>query len=186
FIFLQGGPAQLDTLDPKPDAAAEVRGEFEAIATSVPGTLVCEHLPRLARLAGRYALIRSCTHDDVEHNSAAHACLTGRMHPTKGQIVPPSPDDFPPFGAALARVRPAPRGMPPWVTMPAYLINSGVPFPSQNAGFLGGAYDPVAIRTDPNAPGFAVEGLSLSEHLPSDRLDARRNLGQQLAELARG
>src|SRR5262245_33081548 len=58
FIFLQGGPPQLDTFDPKPAAAVEVRGEFKAIATSVPGTLVCEHLPRLARLAGHYALIR--------------------------------------------------------------------------------------------------------------------------------
>src|SRR5947209_7593600 len=51
FIFLQGGPAHQDTLDPKPGAPAEFRGEFKAIATRVPGTLVCEHLPRLAGLA---------------------------------------------------------------------------------------------------------------------------------------
>src|SRR3954454_7321525 len=92
FIFLQGGPAHQDSLDPKPESPAEFRGEFKAIATRVPGTLVCEHLPRLARLADHYALIRSCTHDDVEHNSAAYACLTGRMHPKKGQIVAPSTD----------------------------------------------------------------------------------------------
>ncbi len=186
FIFLQGGPAHQDSLDPKPESPVEFRGEFKAIATRVHGTLVCEHLPRLARLADRYALIRSCTHDDVEHNSAAYACLTGRMHPKKGQIVPPSADDFPPFGAALAKVRLASTAMPPWVTMPATLINSGVPFPAQNAGFLGGACDPLAIRSDPNAPDFAVEGLSLSARMPRSRLEDRRGLLRQLDGLARG
>src|SRR5262249_32135532 len=132
FLFLQGGPSHLDCWDPKPDAAPELRGEFLSIATAVPGTRLCEHLPCLARLADRFALLRACTHDDNEHNSAPHAGLTGRMHPREGQIIPPSADDFPPFGAALARLRPSSRALPAWVTLPAYLINSGVPFPSQN------------------------------------------------------
>src|SRR5437667_10608484 len=97
FIFLQGGPAHQDTLDPKPASPVEFRGEFKAIATRVPGNVVCEQLPRLARLADRYELIRSCTHDDVEHNSAAYACLTGHMHPQKGPIVPSTEVAFPPF-----------------------------------------------------------------------------------------
>ena len=185
FIFLQGGPAHQDTFDPKPDAAVEYRGEFKAIATNVPGTLVCEHLPRLARLADRYALIRSCYHDDPEHNSAAYACLTGRMHPDKGRIVGPSVHDFPPYGAVVAKVRPPTKAVPAWVTMPAYLINSGVPFPSQNAGFLGGPCEPLAIRSDPNGAGFVVEGLDLSRSTSRERFDARRNLWQQLDELAR-
>jgi hypothetical protein len=186
FLFLQGGPAHQDTFDPKPAAPPEFRGEFEAIATQVPGTLICEHLPRLARLANRYALIRACAHDDPEHNSAAHACLTGRMHPKKGQIVGPSADDFPPFGAVLTKRRPPVGGMPPWVTLPAYLINSGVPFPSQNAGFLGGAYDPLAIRSDPNAPGFTIAGLTVTEGLPLPRLEGRGGLRRELEQLARG
>jgi uncharacterized protein (DUF1501 family) len=184
FVFLQGGPAHLDCWDPKPGAPAEIRGEFRAIATSVPGTQVCEHLPRLARLADRYALIRSCTHDDPEHNSAAHCALTGRMHPRKGQLVGPSIDDFPPFGAALAKVRPTARAMPAWVTMPAYLLNSGTPFPSQNAGFLGSAFDPLAIRSDPNTPGFSVEGLSLPADVAVGRLAGRQSLLQKLDGLA--
>lgn len=186
FVFLQGGPAHQDSLDPKPDSALEFRGEFEAIATSVPGTLVCEHLPQLARLADRYALIRSCTHDDVEHNSAAYACLTGRMHPQKGQIVGPSPDDFPPYGAALARLKPAATAMLPWVTLPAFLINTGTPFPAQNAGFLGAVYDPLAIQSDPNTANFAVEGLSLPSAIPESRLEARRGLLRHIDDLARG
>src|SRR5262245_46669308 len=78
FIFLQGGPGHQDSIHPKPETDVKFRKKFKTIATSVPGTLVCEHLPRLARLADHYALIRSCTHDDVEHNSAAYTCLTGR------------------------------------------------------------------------------------------------------------
>jgi hypothetical protein len=70
--------------------------------------------------------------------------------------------------------------------MPATLINSGVPFPSQNAGFLGGAYDPLAIRSDPSAPGFTVEGLTLPQSTPLPRLGGRRGLRQQLDSFARG
>jgi hypothetical protein len=184
FVFLQGGPAHLDCWDPKPAAPLEIRGEFKSIPTRSPGTRICEHLPRLASLADHFALIRSCTHDDLEHNSAAYCTLTGRMHPRKGQIVGPSAEDFPPFGAALARVRPTSRDMPTWVTMPAHLINSGTPFPSQDAGFLGGAYGPLAVRSDPNAPNFPVEALRLPAALPVDRLKYRKSLLVQLDRLA--
>jgi hypothetical protein len=125
-------------------------------------------------------------HDDVGHNSAAYACLTGRMHPDKGGIVAPSANDFPPFGAVLAKVRPSSTAVPPWVTMPAHLINSGVPFPSQNAGFLGGCYEPLAIGNDPNAAGFAVEGLDPLPNMSRERFNGRRGLRQQLDELAKG
>src|SRR5262245_2350594 len=76
FVYLPGGPAQQETWDPKPDAPAEFRGEFKPIQTNVPGILVGEHLPMLAKIADKYCLVRSCHHDDVEHNSAAYAHLT--------------------------------------------------------------------------------------------------------------
>src|SRR6184192_4438001 len=63
-VFTSGGQSQLDTWDPKPDAPEEIRGIFRSIPTAVPGLRVCEHLPRLAKLAGRYAVVRSMTHDD--------------------------------------------------------------------------------------------------------------------------
>ena len=62
-VFLNGGASQLETFDPKPDAPREIRGEFGSIASAVPGTFVCEHLPRLARLAERYTIVRAMSHD---------------------------------------------------------------------------------------------------------------------------
>src|SRR4051812_32693273 len=67
MIVPWGGPAQVDTLDPKPDAPEEVRGEFHPIATKVPGTRVCEHLPKLAAMADQFAIVRSLRHDITAH-----------------------------------------------------------------------------------------------------------------------
>ena len=80
-LFMWGGPAQQDTWDMKPDAPAEYRGEFKPIRTNVPGLQICEHLPRLARHADKLAIIRSMTHNDVNHTTATHFLLTGRGLP---------------------------------------------------------------------------------------------------------
>src|SRR5579862_565476 len=81
ILFMWGGPAQQDTWDMKPDAPVEFRGEFRPIPTAVPGVRICEHLPRLARLTDRLALVRSMTHPDVNHTTATHYLLTGRGVP---------------------------------------------------------------------------------------------------------
>ena len=107
LVYANGGQSQFETWDPKPDAPVEVRGQFGAIPTAVPGTIVCEHLPRLAALADRYALIRSVSHDDLDHGSAAYLALTGRYHPRKSSNPPPSADDAPTLGAVLSRLRPS-------------------------------------------------------------------------------
>src|SRR5947209_10267770 len=83
LIYTSGGQSQLDTWDPKPDAPEEIRGEFRAIATSVPGIQIGEHLPRLARLAHLYTIVRSLCHDDLDHGSASYLALTGRFHSRK-------------------------------------------------------------------------------------------------------
>src|SRR5205814_1102959 len=77
-LFMWGGPAQQDTWDLKPDAPDNYRGQFKPIATKVPGVQICEHLPMLAGRMDKLALIRSMTHDDVDHTSATHSMLTGR------------------------------------------------------------------------------------------------------------
>ena len=74
FIVQYGGCSHIDSLDMKPDAPAELRGPFKPIATSVPGTRICEHLPRLARLADRYCLVRSMTHGNGGHDGGMHVC----------------------------------------------------------------------------------------------------------------
>lgn len=180
FVYCPGAPAHQETFDPKPDAPEDFRGEFGITRTNVPGTIVSEHLPRLARLADQYCLVRSCNHDDPEHNSACHAHMTGRMHPRRGQIVPPTPDDFPPFGAVVSRLRPTRRPVPSWVALPDVLLNNSIPYPSQNAGFLGGAFDPFLVRGDPNRPDFRLPGLSAPHGV---RLDDRAHLRQELGRL---
>jgi uncharacterized protein (DUF1501 family) len=80
-LFINGGPSHLDTFDPKPDAPAAIRGEFGAVSTCVPGIQVCEHLPRLARLADRYAILRSVIGTEAGHERARRAMLAGSAEP---------------------------------------------------------------------------------------------------------
>src|SRR5262249_59992329 len=81
LFLLHGGPSQLDVWDLKPEAPAEVRGEFKPVATSVPGVRITEHLPRLARLADRFTIVRSMTHTAVNHNTATYFLTTGPPPP---------------------------------------------------------------------------------------------------------
>ena len=82
LIFMWGGPSQLDTWDPKPDAPAEIRGSFATIATRTPGVRISEHFPMLAARTDRLAIVRSMNHDDFTHLSTAHRVLTGHLAPT--------------------------------------------------------------------------------------------------------
>ena len=81
LIYNYGGPSQLDTLDLKPDAPVEIRGEFRPIPTRVPGISISEHLPRLAAITDRYSIIRSVGHRDNDHAIGAYLALTGYSHP---------------------------------------------------------------------------------------------------------
>src|SRR5262249_14268759 len=97
LLFHFGGPAQQDTFDMKPNAPAQIRGEFRPIATSVPGYSVCEHLPAVAQQAHRLAVVRSVHHDDPQHNNAGYRVLTGARPPllpnTVEALAAPRPDD---------------------------------------------------------------------------------------------
>ncbi len=102
LVFYYGGPSHIDTVDMKPKAPAEVRGEFGSIATSAPGLRVCEHLPHTARVMDRLAMIRAMHHPMTNHNAAAFATLCGR-NPAKGdlEILGNDRNDPPCYGAAL-------------------------------------------------------------------------------------
>ncbi|HUG69560.1 MAG TPA: DUF1501 domain-containing protein, partial [Pirellulaceae bacterium] len=105
LVYASGGQSQLETWDPKPDAPLDVRGAFSPIATPLPGIQLCEHMPRLARLADRYTILRSMSHEDLDHGSATYLALTGRYHARRSSNPPPSLDDFPTYGAVLKRMR---------------------------------------------------------------------------------
>jgi uncharacterized protein (DUF1501 family) len=164
FIFLTGGQSHIDTWDPKPDAAAEYRGEFRPVATKVAGLQVCEHMPRLAEQADRYTLVRSVTHNQGAHTPGQRLLQTGNR---------PIPSlEYPDYGAVLARELTSPKGVPPYVMFPSMGSNAAV----ASAGYLGVAHGPFTALGDPNAPDFSVRALASPGGLTADKLEARRKL----------
>jgi hypothetical protein len=148
LIFNYGGPSHLDLWDLKPDAPAEIRGEFRPAATAVPGLAIAEHLPRLARLANRYALVRSMHHRDNDHAIGTYLALTGYSHPRNailGIEPPASPQDLPSFSSVISKLRPASRSLFSYVTLGDLRHFGNNDSLGQNAGCLGRAYDPFTI-----------------------------------------
>ncbi|MGH7199945.1 MAG: DUF1501 domain-containing protein [Planctomycetaceae bacterium] len=189
FLFMWGGPSQLDTFDPKPDAPQEVRGPFQPIATAIPGVQFSELFTRTAALADRLAVIRSLTHNDPAHLSSAHCTLTGQKAPVfPSDAVPPSDRDSPHLGSILARARGGRNGLPPFVTMPWLAYHPAAPggrAPGQHGGWLGHKYDPLLIEGDPSRPDWKVPALSLMDHVSTQRLLGRGELLEQLDQQRR-
>ena len=184
LIDLYGGPAHQDVFDMKPDSPAEVRGEFNPIETNVSGIRVSEHIPRLAKIADRYTLIRSMTHTDNEHATGGYTVLSGVKHPRPGTILPPSPDDFPPMGSIIAKFRPPQRPVPGYVTIGGTMYSAGGDVPGQTGGMAGQKFDPFDIKGDPNQKSFKVEDIALPGDFPALRLDRRRSLLDQVDHAA--
>lgn len=184
FLFMWGGPSQLDTFDLKPHAPAEIRGEFQPISTRTPGLQICEHFERLASLSDKYAIVRSFNHDDPAHLSSGHTTLTGHLPPVnKSDAEPPSDRDTPHFGCVMSRLRPAPPVLPSFVTLPWKVSHPAAPggqAPGQHGGWLGRQYDPFVVAGNPSQPDWRVPSLSLADGISVERLGARRHLLQQL------
>jgi hypothetical protein len=159
LFLLHGGPSQLDIWDMKPAAPAEVRGEFQPIATRVPGLHITEHLPLLARQAHRFSIVCSMTHSALNHNAATYFVTTGNPPPREQIAFTPTENDFPHLGAQVTLGRPN-RGTVPTAVSLTYPVCDG-PFtcPGQNGGFLGAAFAPFTIYGDPNDDDFVVDGL---------------------------
>ncbi len=193
FLFMWGGPSQLDTFDMKPAAPAEVRGTFNPTSTKVPGTHICEHFTQLASLTDKLAIIRSLTHDDPAHLSSGHATLTGQLAPVlKSDADPPSAKDSPHLGALVSKLRPSMNGLPSFVAMPWKAFHPAAPggeAPGQHGGWLGSAYDGMLLNGDLNDPNWHPHGLSLPADIDIGRLESRvdllKTLDAQRAKLHR-
>ncbi len=185
LLFTGGGVSQLDTFDPKPDAPVEIRGEFESISTAVAGTRFCEHLPRLARLADRFALVRSMSHDDTDHGSACYLALSGQFHARKSSNPPVLPTDFPTYGSILRRVRPTDRFPFTAVHVNAPVLAPIEASPGQFGGFLGRGHEPLMLG-DITDRARMMSGLEPQPDVPAVRLEARRSLLQSLDRQAEG
>ena len=180
LIWQAGGPSHIDMYDLKPNSPAEVRGEFKPIATNVPGIQITEHLPRLARHADKYAVIRSLSHGDSAHGSAGHAMLTGRLPRIRGEVGPTA-DDCPHYGAVLTRLRPAPHAVAPFVALPWAISTSTNVVPGQTGGFLGHAADPFRLETPADQSlTFAPPLATLPVDVPGGRWQERRALRERL------
>jgi hypothetical protein len=180
FVLMSGGLSQLDSLDPKPQAPLEIRGEFSSIHTTLPGVMVSEHLPLLAQQAQRWSIVRSMSHTEHNHLLATHVALTGRPTPVPRGASDldrvQSRTDFPNMAAALDYVRPSRDGVPTGVSLPNYYIEGPLTWPGQYSGFLGTKHDPWQINQDPNAANFKVDALSLQAGMTPQRLQSRREL----------
>ncbi len=177
-LFLKGGLSTIDTLDMKPHAPSEFRGEFDPIATNVPGIEVCNHLPRLSQVADKFALLRSFTHTDSNHGPADHWMLTGYA-PRAGFNPNLKPNNqFPSLGSIVAKSL-GPRGsVPPYVCLPRMHSSCG-------PAYLGPTAAPFVVEADPNAPDFSVPDLLPPLTVDAGRLGSRRDLLQTVDRFAR-
>ncbi|HLJ97154.1 MAG TPA: DUF1501 domain-containing protein [Gemmataceae bacterium] len=180
LFILHGGPSQLDIWDMKPAVPPEIRGEFRPISTSVPGVQITEHLPRLAKLAHRFTIVRSMTHTSLFHNSATYYVTTGQP-PLRDLIAfTPTENDFPHLGAQVAYGLKKQGDVPTAVSLPDPVSDGPYTTPGQNGGFLGAACSPFQVRGDPNDPHFSVEGLGAD--CEPERFQARKTLLQRIDE----
>jgi hypothetical protein len=178
FLFLFGGPSQIDLWDMKPAAPTEVRGIFRPNATRVPGIQVCEHLPRFAQVMDRVCLVRSMTHRMNVHGPACSEVFTGREYfqaPTTDQA---SREDWPALSSLVARFGRGHQGLPPSVVLPWHLQFPGQPkrIAGQTGARMGERYNAFLVNGDLGKSDFEIEGLNPSPDLPLPRLRDRHSL----------
>src|SRR3989475_3328596 len=177
MIWLDGGPSHYETFDPKPDAPSEIRGEFKAISTAVPGVQFCEAVPNLAKAADKLTIIRSICHKDPNHGGGNHYMMTGAPTP-----VPVACGAFvtfhPSFGSVVSYHRGVRDGMPAYMSVPQ-VSRSGGP------NFLGGKHAPFVINGNPNDKNFQVRDVGLPREISEGRAEARRELRTALDPLKR-
>jgi uncharacterized protein (DUF1501 family) len=171
-VFLWGGMSHNDTWDPKPEAGQEYMGEFrKAIPTNVPGIQLGELFPELAKVADKFSLIRSMTHRNNGHETAAYLMQTGH---TPGERL-----SYPSIGAVFALFKgPQYKGM-----VPPYVVLTRPQGRFSEEGFLGPKFKPFATGGDPSAPRFEVEGV-VARGITDDRQKARRELLSKMDALA--
>jgi hypothetical protein len=172
MVWLPGGPATIDMWDLKPDAPAEIRGEFKQIATKADGVQICEHLPKMAQVMDKVTVVRSLNHTIPSHGPATVFMQTGNK---------PTPAlQYPSLGSLCAKLLPVDKGVPPYVTFNDVRGNAG------QSGYLGTSYNPFTVegngggggkggKPDPNFT-LRVRGITLPQGFSLDDLDKREKL----------
>ncbi len=177
LVWMDGGPTHFETLDPKMDAPAEIRGEFSAINTKLPGVHFSQHMKRLASIADKFATIRSIRHDQGNHGAGNHYMMTGappRIPVGCGAFV----SFHPSMGSVVAHEVGKNNGLPPYFSMPS-MSRSGGP------NFLGAKYAPFVVGDDPNGANFRVRDVALPKGLTDDDFQHRSDLRKLIDKLPR-
>jgi hypothetical protein len=177
MVWLDGGPSHYEMFDPKPDAPQDIRGEFKAIPTSVPGVHFSECVPHLAKAADKFTVLRSVTHKDPNHGGGNHYMMTGAPTPVPvgcGAFVTFHPS----FGSVVSYKRGLQNGLPGYMTLPS-ITRSGGP------NFLGAEHAPFVAGGDPNKDGFKVRDVVLPSDISDARGLSRRELRMSLDRMKR-
>ena len=201
FLFLFGGPSQLETFDMKPEAPEKIRGPFKPIASRTPGLQICEHLPRLAGVSDKFGVVRTMTHTYNDHSGGGHYIQTGHpWHIPIGGGFNATEKDWPAMGSVVEYLdeQRGGREMPSYVYLPNRLghlqtYSTRLDRPGQYAGWLGRGYDPLATdiqkRDAKDNPyfrdctdeelDFRIKGLAEQDGITLDRLAGRQSLLEQ-------
>ncbi|MEL6895929.1 MAG: DUF1501 domain-containing protein, partial [Planctomycetota bacterium] len=169
FIFMEGAPSHLDTFDLKPDAPAEVRGEFKAISTSAPGIQICELMPMLAQRANQYAIVRGITHNVADHGLAKKYWLTGNK---ASQTV-----SYPEYGSIVSHQFPSARQLPSYVSMDESFVGPG---------YLGSRYSALTAEKPKHGVAYSVRGITLEDGLTVGKYKSQKKLLEDLDQAFRG
>lgn len=186
FVFLFGGPSHIDLWDMKPLAPAEIRGEFQPVATRVPGIQICEHLPQLAQQMDKLCLLRSMTHRMNVHGPACSEIYSGREYFGPPVTDQARPEDWPSLAAMTMRFKQTDSGLPSSVVLPWYsqFVGQDRRIAGQTGGRMGERWNPFLILGDPTAADFQVEGVRLPADVSLRRFADRGHLLAHVEELA--
>jgi hypothetical protein len=172
LVWLDGGPPQHETYDPKPDAPVEYRGPLKSIASAIPGVPMPGLLPEHARLLHKMSLVRSVHHNNGDHFAAAHWMLTGYHGSTSADLAP----QYPSAGSIITRLKGARRdGMPAYVGLPT-THSVGISPGYHGGAYLGVATNPFSVNGDPSANGYTVPNLALPAGIDPTRFEQRKTL----------
>ena len=178
LLWQDGGPSHFETFDPKPDAPAEIRAELRSIPTALPGVHFCEILPRLARMAHQFSIIRSLHQASADHGSGTHTVITGYDRTGVIEIDPP---EHPDLGAVIHRMRSGEEGrLPQFVALGAEGVS-----PRGGTAYLGPRDRAFGVLGDPSQPDFRVENLQRPAAISTQRMGERMSLLGEFDNLRR-
>jgi len=174
LIWQAGGPSHIDMYDLKPNAPAEVRGEFKPISTNVPGIQISEQLPLQARMFDKLSVVRSAFHTNAGHGMGSQWMQTGYQ-----ATIEVNDNIYPSTGSVVAKLKgPNDPAMPAYVNLPRQ-VSFG------KAAYLGASFNPFSPDANPNEPGFQVKNLKLPGRVDAARLERRGELLKDLDTIRR-